>query len=307
MVRGVRSQLRLHRLLHNLFCILRLSGGATCCQNRANQRTPTTAHQPALLACDLGARASRGDLVIRMHFLASGTDAAIARLLSSAMKRVLLSWSSGKDSAWTLHVLRRDPSIEFCGLLTTLNTEFDRVAMHGVRRTVLEAQAAAAGLPLWIVPLPWPCSNEIYEQRMAEVCRRAIDEHIDAVAFGDLFLEDVRAYRERNLAPTGLEPLFPLWQIPTDALAREMIAGGLRARISCVDTKSCPPAFAGREFDEDLLRDFPPGTDPCGERGEFHTCVYAGPMFSAPLPIETGEIVTRDGFVFADFLMSSIR
>jgi uncharacterized protein (TIGR00290 family) len=218
-----------------------------------------------------------------------------------SMKRVLLSWSSGKDSAWTLHVLRRDPSVELCGLLTTLNTEFDRVAMHGVRRTVLEAQAAAAGLPLWVVPLPWPCSNEIYEQRMAEVCRRAIDERIQAVAFGDLFLEEVRAYRERQLAPTGLEPLFPLWQIPTGALAREMIAAGLRARLTCIDMKQLSASFAGREFDADLLRDFPLGTDPCGERGEFHTCVYAGPMFSAPLSLEPGEIVNRDGFMFADF------
>jgi uncharacterized protein (TIGR00290 family) len=222
------------------------------------------------------------------------------------MKRVLLSWSSGKDSAWTLHVLRRDPSIELCGLLTTLNTEFDRVAMHGTRRSVLEAQAAAAGLPLWIVPLPWPCSNEIYEQRMAEVCQRAIDERIDAVAFGDLFLTEVRAYRERQLAPTGLEPLFPLWEIPTDALAREMIAGGLRARLSCVDTQQLPSEFAGREFDETLLRDLPAGTDPCGEKGEFHTCVYGGPMFTAPLPLETGEIVTRDRFVYADFACGAL-
>jgi diphthamide synthase (EF-2-diphthine--ammonia ligase) len=154
---------------------------------------------------------------------------------------------------------------------------------------------------LWIVPLPWPCSNEIYEQRMAEVCSRALAEHIDAFAFGDLFLSEVRAYRERQLAPTGLEPLFPLWQIPTDTLAQEMIAGGLRARLACVDTEQLPAGFAGREFDAGLLRDFPPQIDPCGERGEFHTCVYAGPMFTAPLPIATGEIVTRDRFVFADF------
>lgn len=217
------------------------------------------------------------------------------------MKRTLLSWSSGKDSAWALHLLRRDPEIELCGLVTTLNAEFDRVAMHGTRRTVLEAQAHAAALPLWIVPLPWPCTNEIYEQRMRGVCNRAIAEKIDAFAFGDLFLADVRSYRERQLAGTGLEPLFPLWEIPTDRLAREMIAGGLRARLSCVDTKQLDASFAGREFDESLLRDLPADADPCGERGEFHTFVYAGPMFKAPLAIETGEIVNRDGFVFADF------
>ena len=217
------------------------------------------------------------------------------------MKRVLLSWSSGKDSAWALHLLRQQPDIELVGLLTTLNTEFQRVAMHGTRRSVLEAQAIAARLPLWIVPLPWPCSNEIYEQRMAEACNRAVAEHIDAVAFGDLFLADVRAYRETQLKPTGLEPLFPLWQIPTDALAREMIASGLRARLSCVDTKQLPGSFAGREFDASLLDDLPPETDPCGERGEFHTCVYAGPMFREELRLEAGEVVDREGFVFADF------
>jgi len=217
------------------------------------------------------------------------------------MKRVLLSWSSGKDSAWTLHMLRQNPEIELVGLLTTLNSEFQRVAMHGTRRSVLESQGEAARLPLWIVPLPWPCSNEVYEQRMTEVCKRAVDEHVDAVAFGDLFLEDVRAYREKQLKPTGLEPLFPLWEIPTAQLAREMIAGGLRARLSCVDTKQLPGSFAGREFDAALLQDFPPETDPCGERGEFHTCVYDGPMFSAPLRLESGEVVDRDGFMFADF------
>jgi uncharacterized protein (TIGR00290 family) len=222
------------------------------------------------------------------------------------MKRVLLSWSSGKDSAWTLHLLRRDPEIELCGLVTTLNAEFDRVAMHSTRRSVLDAQARAAGLPLWIVPLPWTCSNEVYEQRMAEVCKRAVAERIDAVAFGDLFLAEVRSYRENQLKDTGLEPLFPLWQIPTDELAREMIAGGLRARLSCVDTKQLPGEFAGREFDSTLLRDLPAEADPCGERGEFHTCVYAGPMFNAPLALETGEIVNRDGFVFADFQLKSI-
>ena len=217
------------------------------------------------------------------------------------MKRVLLSWSSGKDSAWALQVLRRDPSIEVMGLLTTLNEAFQRVAMHGTRRAVLEAQAQAAELPLWVVPLPWPCSNEIYEERMREACDRAIREEVDAVAFGDLFLRDVRDYRVRQLAPTGLEPLFPLWEIPTDSLAREMIAGGLRARLACVDTKQLPASFAGREFDAALLSDLPAAADPCGERGEFHTCVYAGPMFTAPIPLESGEIVDRDGFVYADF------
>lgn len=219
----------------------------------------------------------------------------------ASMKRVLLSWSSGKDSAWALHLLRRDPAIEIRGLVTTLNGQFDRVAMHGTRRTVLEAQARAANLPLWIVPLPWPCSNAEYEERMAEICRRAVAERIDAIAFGDLFLADIRAYREKQLAGTGLEPLFPVWQIPTDALAQEMIAFGLRARITCVDTKQLPAEFAGREFDIDLLCDLPETVDPCGERGEFHTCVYAGPMFSEPIPLEEGEVVDRDGFVYADF------
>jgi uncharacterized protein (TIGR00290 family) len=217
------------------------------------------------------------------------------------MKRVLMSWSSGKDSAWTLHVLRQQPDIEVVGLLTTINTEFDRVAMHSTRRSVLEAQAEAAHLPLWIVPLPWPCSNEIYEQRMAEACRRAVNERIDAIAFGDLFLPDVRAYREEKLKPTGLEPLFPLWEIPTDELAQTMIAGGLRAKLTCVDPKQLPASFAGCEFDAALLKALPSGVDPCGERGEFHTCVYDGPMFTAPLHLDTGEVVERDGFVFADF------
>jgi uncharacterized protein (TIGR00290 family) len=221
------------------------------------------------------------------------------------MKRILLSWSSGKDSAWALHVLRQQPDIEVIGLLTTLNNEFQRVAMHGTRLAVLEAQAVAAGVPLWVVPLPWPCSNEVYEQRMSEACDRAIRAGVQAIAFGDLFLEDVRNYRIRQLAPTGLEPIFPLWQIPTDKLAREMIAGGLRARLTCVDPQQIPATFAGREFNADLLRDLPASADPCGERGELHTCVYAGPMFHAPVPLEAGEIVHRDGFAYADFRIAS--
>lgn len=217
------------------------------------------------------------------------------------MKRVLLSWSSGKDSAWTLHVLRQRGDCEIVGLLTTVNTEFDRVAMHGTRRSVLETQARAAGLPLWVVPLPWPCSNEDYEQRMREVCARAVSEKVQAIAFGDLFLQDVRAYRERQLQSTGLEPLFPLWLQPTSILAREMIASGLCAKLTCVDTRQLPSTFAGRDFDEALLRELPSETDPCGEHGEFHTCVYAGPMFRSPILLAAGEVVTRDGFAYADF------
>ena len=217
------------------------------------------------------------------------------------MKRTLISWSSGKDCAWALHLHRQQPDIEVVGLLTTINAEFDRVAMHGTRRSVLEAQAAAAGLPLWQIPLPWPCSNEVYEQRMSEACARAVSEGINAIAFGDLFLRDIRAYRETQLKTTGLEPLFPLWEIPTPDLAIQMIAGGLRARVVCVDSRQLDPAFAGRDFDCEFLADLPSAVDPCGENGEFHTCVYAGPMFSAPIPLEPGETVNRGGFNYADF------
>jgi len=213
--------------------------------------------------------------------------------------KTLLAWSSGKDSAWTLHVLR-EQGVQVFGLLTTINQAVDRVAMHGVRRTVLEAQAEAVGLPLWQIPLPWPCTNDDYESRMADACRLAIAEGFDTIAFGDLFLADIRAYRERQLAGSGLTPIFPLWEIPTAQLAREMIAAGLRARLSCVDTRQLDPAFSGREFDEALLRDLPATADPCGENGEFHTCVYAGPMFRAPLAIEAGEVRNVDGFVYTD-------
>lgn len=222
------------------------------------------------------------------------------------MKRILVSWSSGKDCAWALHLLRQQRDVEVVALLTTINAEFDRVAMHGTRRVILEAQADSAELPLWTVPLPWPCSNEIYEQRMADVCLRAVAEKIDAIAFGDLFLRDVRTYRENQLKGTGLEPLFPLWDIPTTELARSMIAGGLRAKLVCVDSKQLDPAFAGRDFDAPLLRDLPAGIDPCGERGEFHTCVFDGPMFSKPIALEGGEVVNRDGFTYADFVPAGI-
>ena len=215
--------------------------------------------------------------------------------------KTLLAWSSGKDSAWTLHVLRQQ-GIEVFALLTTLNEAEDRVAMHGVRRTVLEAQAEAVGVPLWKVPLPWPCTNDDYEARMAAACRRAVAEGFDTIAFGDLFLRDIRAYREKQLAGSGLTPIFPLWEIPTAQLARDMIAGGLRARLSCVDSKQLDASFAGRDFGVELLAELPAAVDPCGENGEFHTCVYDGPMFRAPLPLRTGELRTVDGFVYTDLL-----
>jgi uncharacterized protein (TIGR00290 family) len=216
--------------------------------------------------------------------------------------RTLLSWSSGKDSAWTLHTLRSDARYQVAGLVTTINAAADRVAMHAVRTELLRAQARAAGLELWELTIPSPCSNEEYEAVMRRAIARAEAEAIECFAFGDLFLEDIRAYRERQLADTKLTPIFPLWGRDTRELAREMIAGGLRARITCIDPRLLPPSFAGREFDNALLRDLPASVDPCGERGEFHTFTYCGPMFSAPLSITNGIVVERDGFVFADLL-----
>lgn len=218
------------------------------------------------------------------------------------MKRVLLSWSSGKDSAWALHLLRQQPDVEVVALLTTFNAAADRVAMHAVRRSLVNMQAGRAGLPLWEVELPWPCSNEDYECRMRAVVERARTEGVDAVAFGDLFLEDIRAYRVKQLAETGLEPLFPVWGIPTGELAQQMIAGGVRAKLTCVDPAKLDRSFAGRDFDQALLRDLPQAVDPCGENGEFHSFVYAAPVFSSPIAVETAEVVTRDNFVFADVI-----
>jgi uncharacterized protein (TIGR00290 family) len=199
-------------------------------------------------------------------------------------------------------VLRRSAEYEVVGLLTTFNGEADRVAMHAVRRELVERQAAAAGLPLWSVPLPWPCSNEQYEALMARACAKAVAEGIEGVAFGDLFLEDVRAYREKQMKGTGLEPIFPVWGLPTRALAEEMIAAGLRAKLTCVDTEKLDRSFAGREFDAALLLDLPKAVDPCGERGEFHSFVYAGPMLDGVVPVSVGETVVRDQFVFADLI-----
>jgi uncharacterized protein (TIGR00290 family) len=214
--------------------------------------------------------------------------------------KILLSWSSGKDSAWALHMLNRQHLGAVRALLTTVNEAVDRVAMHAVRREVLEAQARAAGLPLIVVPIPHPCPNEIYEERMRVAVANAVADGFTHAAFGDLFLEDVRRYRVERLAGSGLEPLFPVWGIPTRALAEEMVATGLRARVACVDTRILDASFVGREFDRALLADLPPGVDPCGENGEFHTCVYAGPMFKEPLVLEPGEVVVREPFAWRD-------
>jgi uncharacterized protein (TIGR00290 family) len=216
--------------------------------------------------------------------------------------RALLSWSSGKDSAWALHRLRQDDRVEVVGLVTTINEVAGRVAMHAVREALLERQAAAVRLPLWRVPIPSPCSNTEYAAAMTQVVTRAVAEGVEVMAFGDLFLEDIRAYREGQLAGTGLEPHFPIWGSETGELAREMVASGLRAHVTCVDPRQLDPAFAGRTFDDAFLDDLPEGVDPCGENGEFHTFAFAGPMFDAPIAAEPGPVVERDGFHFADFL-----
>ena len=217
-------------------------------------------------------------------------------------RRVLLSWSSGKDSAWTLHVLRQDPDVEVVGLLTTVNATHERVAMHSTRLAILEAQARAVALPLHVIPLPWPCPNDVYERAMRAGLEADLAAGATHIAFGDLFLEDIRAYRTKQLEGTGLEPLFPIWHEPTAPLARRMIDEGIEAVLTCIDPKRVPPSFAGRRFDRALLAELPEGVDPCGENGEFHTCVLAGPMFREPLRAEVGAVVERDGFCFADLI-----
>lgn len=214
-----------------------------------------------------------------------------------------LSWSSGKDSAWSLHVLRQQAEVDVVGLLTTVNQTHERVAMHAVRRSLLRLQAAAAGLPVVEVDIPSPCTNDQYEAAMQRACERAVGEGVTVIAFGDLFLEDIRAYREEKLAGTGLRPIFPLWGRPTPALAREMIAGGLRAKITCVDPRHLDASFAGGEFADVTL---PATVDPCGERGEFHTFAWAGPMFAHDVAVTVGEVVHRDGFVFADLTPDAV-
>lgn len=216
----------------------------------------------------------------------------------------LLSWSSGKDSAWALHLLRQSPELEVVGLLTTINQVADRVAMHAVRSELLRAQADAVGLPLFTVPIPSPCSNAEYEAAMATAVARARADGISVMAFGDLFLEDIRDYRIAKLAGTGLRAVFPVWGIPTPTLARQMLTEGLRARLTCVDPRQLSGKLVGREFDQSLLAELPASVDPCGENGEFHTFAYDGPMFQRPVPIQSGELVERDGFAFADLLLA---
>ncbi len=217
------------------------------------------------------------------------------------MKRVWLSWSSGKDSAWALHRLRNNNHrYRVTGLFTTIDETSQRVATHGVPRALVETQAIAAGLPLRVVPLPWPCSNDVYEAKLDRIWKEASQDGVEAIAFGDLFLVDIFRYRIALLEGTGLEPLFPLWQRPTMSLAREMIESGLRAKITCVDPEKLGAGFVGREYDSCLLEDLPQEVDPCGERGEFHSFVYAGPMFQSTLRVGLGDIVTRDAFLFAD-------
>jgi uncharacterized protein (TIGR00290 family) len=217
-------------------------------------------------------------------------------------KRVLLSWSSGKDSAWALHLLRQRSDVEVAGLLTTINEQFDRVAMHAVRRDLLRSQTENIGLPLRLVSLPFPCSNEVYEERMRAAIGAAQSDGIEGIAFGDLFLADVRQYRERMMEGTGITPLFPLWGRPTDQLAREMIDEGLRAQITCIDPSQLPATLAGREYNGDFLKALPDGVDPCGENGEFHTFAFDGPMFNRPVEFAIGETAERDGFIFTDLL-----
>jgi uncharacterized protein (TIGR00290 family) len=217
--------------------------------------------------------------------------------------KALISWSSGKDSAFALHDVMQAGEFEVVGALTTVTETLERVAIHGVRQQILRAQCEAAGLPQRIVPIPCPCPNDVYEARMGEAVAQAVAEGITHMIFGDLFLTDIRAYREQKLAGTGITPIFPLWQRPTPALAQAMIASGLEAYLATVDLKRLPAEFAGRRFDAQLLADLPDGVDPCGENGEFHTCVVAGPMFSHRLAVITGERLQRDGYAYCDLVI----
>jgi uncharacterized protein (TIGR00290 family) len=216
--------------------------------------------------------------------------------------KTLLSWSSGKDSAWALHVLRQQPEVEVVGLFCTINREYGRVFMHAVRTELLHRQARSLGLPIRLISVPSPCTDAEYGEIMKGFVEQARQDGIACIAFGDLFLEDVRKYRESNLSGTGITPIFPLWDMPTEVLSREMVRAGLRAVITCVDPKQLPVEFAGQEYDLPFLERLPPSVDPCGENGEFHTFAYDGPMFNEPVSIVIGETVARDGFVFTDLL-----
>ncbi|MGX9424462.1 MULTISPECIES: Dph6-related ATP pyrophosphatase [Bradyrhizobium] len=218
--------------------------------------------------------------------------------------KALISWSSGKDSAFALHEVMQTGEFEVVGALTTVSETLERVAIHGVRQQILRAQCEAAGLPQRIVPIPYPCPNDVYEARMGEAVAQALAEGITHMIFGDLFLADIRAYREQKLVGTGITPIFPLWERPTPALAQVMIASGLEAYLATVDLKRLPAEFAGRRFDAQLLADLPDGVDPCGENGEFHTCVVAGPMFSHRIAVSAGERVQRDGYAYCDLVIA---
>jgi uncharacterized protein (TIGR00290 family) len=223
-------------------------------------------------------------------------------MMKNSRPKALIAWSSGKDSAFALHEVRRTGELEIVGALTTVTETFGRVSMHGVRQELLQAQHAAAGLAPIIVPIPYPCPNEVYETRMAVALAQAKAAGVTHVIFGDLFLQDVRAYREQKLAGTGITPVFPLWGRPTAMLARAMIDAGIETYLVCVDLKQISKTFAGRRFDHALLSDLPATADPCGEKGEFHSCVVAGPMFARAIAVKVGEVVEREGFAYADLL-----
>jgi uncharacterized protein (TIGR00290 family) len=223
--------------------------------------------------------------------------------LTASRPKALISWSSGKDSAFALHEVRRSGEFDVVGALTSVTETFGRVSIHGVRQEILQAQCEAVGLPSRIVPIPYPCPNEMYEARMGEAVAKAVQDGITHMIFGDLFLADVRAYREQKLAGTGITPVFPLWGRPTRELAQAMIASGLEAYLATVDLKKLPAEFAGRSFDTQLLANLPDGIDPCGENGEFHTCVVAGPIFTRRIPVTAGERVERDGYGYCDLVL----
>ncbi len=218
------------------------------------------------------------------------------------MKKTMLSWSSGKDSAWALHVMRQDPDIAIDGLFSTINQKFDRVAMHAVRVTLLQHQSDSIGLPVQLIPIPYPCSDADYAKIMNEFVKRETERGVECFAFGDLYLEDIREYREKSLSGSGIAPLFPIWGSDTRGLSAAMLESGLRAQITCVDPSQLAPDFCGREYDAGFLTDLPPDVDPCGEKGEFHSFAFDGPMFGHKIDIKIGETTTRDKFVFTDLL-----